>query len=105
MEPWVPGLLAGSAAILVALVGGWLQSRRETKARSHATHTPSPPSTQEVWQRLDHVERVVRSAVYVLGEVAEQWEGESPPVLSRKHVAVLDVEGYLPPEWEPLTSE
>lgn len=50
---------------------------------------------------MDHLERVVRSSIVLLGEVAEQWPGDHPPVLSKRHVAVLAAEGYMPPEWDP----
>lgn len=102
MEPWVPGAIAGVAAILIALIGGWLQNRRESRARVHTDKSPEPPTTQQVWSRLDHQEKVLRAAVGVLGEVADQWDGEHPPVLSRRHVAVLTEEGYMPPEWDPV---
>lgn len=103
MEPWVPGLIAGLVAIMVALIGGWLQNRRESKARRHNERTPEPPSTQQVWSRLDHQEKVLRAAVGVIAEVADQWDGEHPPRLSKRYVAVLTDEGYMPPEWDPIT--
>lgn len=98
---WVPGAVTGSLAILAVLITGLLQSRRERNAANRTSSTPTPPTTQEVWQRVDGLERVVRSSVVLLGEVAEQWESEHPPVLSKRHVAVLAAEGYMPPEWDP----
>lgn len=104
MFSWVPGAVTGALALVGVMVAGWLQSRRDRDAANRQGRQPSPPSTQEVWSRLDHLERVLRSSVYLLGEVAEQWPHDSPPVLSRKHVAILSDEGYLPPEWEPKTN-
>lgn len=102
---WVPGFVTGSLAIVGVFVAGWLQSRRERRAAHHASYSPSPPTTQEVWQRVDRLERVVRSSVVILGEVADQWSSPHPPVLSKRHVAVLAKEGYMPPEWDPPVDE
>ena len=77
-------------------------ARRERKDKDNYTaQTPSPPTTQEVWQRQDRLERVLRAAVTLLGQVADQWPAEQPPVLSKRHVEVLAQEGYMPPEWDP----
>ena len=98
---WVPGAITGSLALIGVFVTGWLQSRRERRAAQTAASHPSPPTTQEVWVRMDHLERVVRSSIVILGEVAEQWPEDHKPVLSKRHVAVLAAEGYMPPEWDP----
>lgn len=90
---------------LFTIVGSfvsWFLARRERKDKDRYTsQTPTPPSTQEVWRRLDDVEQVVRSAVVLLGEVADQWTADHPPVLSKRHVAILSAKGYMPPEWDP----
>lgn len=110
---WIPGFVAGILALIGVIISGWLQSRRERKAAERQakqaaqhhkvqTQTPTPPSTQEVWTRLDKVERVLGSTVVLLGEVADQWQAEHPPVLSKRHVAVVTEAGYMPPEWEPV---
>lgn len=109
---WIPGFVTGSLAIIAVVVTGWLQSRRERRAadraaklakeqQTTASQTPTPPSTQEVWARLDKVEKVLGSTVVLLGEVADQWQAEHPPILSRRHVAVVADAGYMPAEWEP----
>lgn len=104
-NPWFGSLItaaiSGFVAITVVFIAGWLQSKRERHTARTATYTPSPPTTQEVWVRLDRVERVMRSSVALLGEVAEQWPHDHVPVLSKRHVSVLQSEGYMPPEWDP----
>ncbi len=102
---WVPGFVTGSLAIIGVFVAGWLQSRRERRPAQRASYSPSPPTTQEVWQRVDKLERVVRSSVVIIGEVADQWQGDHPPILSKRHVEVLASEGYMPPEWDPAVNE
>lgn len=102
---WLPGFVTGSLAILGVIVAGWMQTRRERRNAAHATRSPTPPTTQEVWQRVDKLERVVRSSVVIIGEVADQWQGDHPPILSRRHVAVLAHEGYMPPEWDPQVED
>lgn len=107
-EPWFPGFLSGTLALIGVIVASIFQNRREKRNREAArvaaqdsTRTPAPPTTQQVWDRLDKVERVLSSSIVLLGEVADQWQGEHPPVLSRKHVAVVAAAGYMPVEWEP----
>lgn len=101
LDNLLPGLMSGLLALAGIFLGGFLQSRRERKAAQRTASSPSPPTTQEVWQRLDALEKVVRSSVVLLGEVADQWVGEHPPILSKRHVSVLAEAGYMPPEWDP----
>jgi hypothetical protein len=100
-SPWVTAALTGLLAVLGVAIAGWLQSRRERRAADRAIKTPTPPTTQELWQRLDNRETTLRSAVYVIDQVAEQWPHEKPPTLHNRHAARLAKEGYLPPAWEP----
>lgn len=113
---WVPGFVTGTLAILAVIVTGWLQSRRERRAAERAaklareqqqtqSQTPTPPSTQEVWTRLDKVEKVLGSTVVLLGEAADQWQGDHPPVFSKRHVAIVSEAGFMPPEWDPLVAD
>lgn len=103
-EAWFPGFVTGSLALIGVLVAAVLLDRRERRRDRDSPKTPSPPTTQQVWERLDRVEKVLGSAVVLLGEVADQWQGEHPPVLSKRHVAVLAAAGYMPPEWDPETT-
>lgn len=98
---WIPGFVTGTLAIVAVFVTGYLQSRRERQNSDRVSSRPTPPTTQEVWQRQDKLEKVVRSSVVLLGEVADQWPAPNPPVLSKRHVAVLAQEGYMPSEWDP----
>ena len=98
---WVPGTITGGLALLGVIISGLTQSRREKNKDDRTSKSPSPPTTQEVWQRVDRLERVLRASVIILGEVADQWVGDHPPVLSKRHVAVLADEGYMPAEWDP----
>ena len=85
MEPWIPGAVTGTLALVGVFVAGWLQSRRERNAHSRSSATPGAPTVQEIWQRQDKMERAFRSSLVLLGEVAEQWDGPHPPQLSRRH--------------------
>lgn len=113
---WFPGFVTGSLAIIAVIVTGWLQSRRERRNAEHTakaerekhketSQTPTPPSTVEVWARLDRIERVLSSTVVLLSEAAEQWPKGSSPVFSRKHVAIVSEAGYMPPEWDPIVDD
>lgn len=92
-------MLALTGVITVALIQVWREHRKDVES----TKRPDPPTTQQVWDRLDRVERVLGSSIVLLGEVAEQWRGEHPPVLSKRHVLVVSDAGYMPPEWDPDT--
>lgn len=100
-EPWFPGFITGTLALIGVLIAARLQSVRERRKDKESTKTPAPPTTQQVWERLDRVERVLTSSIAIIGEVADQWQGDHPPVLSKRHVAILTAAGYMPPEWEP----
>lgn len=102
MEPWVPGAITGTLALVGVLLTGWFQSRRERQKDQRASGTPGAPTVQEIWQRQDKMETAFRSALVLLGEVAEQWDGEHPPVLSKRHMNILSEGGYLPPEFDNL---
>lgn len=102
-QNWFPGFVTGSLALLGVVIVAILQTMRDRRKDRSAIKTPEPPTTQQVWERLDRVERVLISSIALLGEVADQWQGDSPPVLSKRHVAVVANAGYMPPEWEPKT--
>lgn len=104
MDNWVPGLISGAGALALALVVGWLQSRRERHAQDHATASPEAPTTQQVWERQDRFEKVLRSALVLLGAVAEQ-EHVDTSQLPKKHLKVLYDANYLPVEWEHLVED
>lgn len=97
---WLPGLIAGTAAVLVAAVSGYFQNAHAKAQRAIANSTPSPPSTQQVWDRLADYEASFRAALEILEELAEQWPGDTPPNLPKKALKVLSEKGYLPSEWE-----
>lgn len=101
LEPWFPGFVTGSLALIGVLIVAAMQTWRERRKDRDAYKTPTPPTTQQVWERLDRVESVLSSSIILLSEVADQWQGEQPPTLSRRHVATVARAGYLPPEWDP----
>lgn len=101
MEPWVPGFITGSLALIGVLAAAWLQTRRERAAHARNSATPGAPTVQEIWIRQDKMERCFKSALVLLEEVAEQ-ESVDPTQLSKKHLKVLADAGYLPAEWDYL---
>lgn len=110
MEAWVPGFVTGSLALIAAVSSGFItsamQSRRERRAQTFASGAPGAPTVQQVWERQDRMERAFKSALVLLGEVAEQTEDRTPPlVLSRKHVNILASGNYLPKEWDFMVDD
>jgi hypothetical protein len=102
-EPWFPGFVTGSIGLVGIIFVAVYTGRRERRKDREAAKTPAPPTTQQVWERLDRVEKVLTSSIALLGEVADQWQGDHPPILSKRHVAVVSEAGYMPTEWEPNT--
>jgi len=109
MEPWVPGAIAGSlgvvAAVLSGLTVGWLQARRERKARDHASSAPGAPSVQQVWDRQDKQERALGAALVLLGQVVEQHDEPHKLVLNKAAIKTLRETGFMPSELEDVLTE
>lgn len=103
-EPWFPGFVTGTLALIGVVIVGLLQNRREKRQRGFNSTAPGAPTVQQVWERQDRMERAFKSALVLLGEVAEQTEGQ-PLVLSRKHVGILAAGNYLPKEWDFLVDD
>lgn len=103
MNPTDVVLISGAFTFIGTLLA-WILARRDKKdERGFTVQTPTPPSTQEVWVRLDATERVADSAVILLGKAADHWpEGVAPPIFPKRHVLVLAEEGKMPPKWDPL---
>jgi hypothetical protein len=99
-QPWFPGFVTGMLALIAVVFGAVMQNRRERKKAKEDIKTPAPPTTQQVWERLDRVEKVLGSSIVLLTEVADQWQGEHPPILSKRHLEIVSAAGYLPAEWE-----
>jgi hypothetical protein len=108
-EAWFPGFVTGSLSLVavlgVAVLQTWRERKKAREDQRQATATPGAPTTQQVWERQDRQERVLRAAVGVIWEVSEQWEQPHPPVLSKRNVDVLKEEGYMPANWIPATTE
>lgn len=104
-EPWFPGFVTGTLALIgvlgVAALQTWRERRKASEDRNQASTAPTPPSTQQVWERLNDTEIVLRAAISLIGEVADQWAEPHPPVLSKRNVDILVDKGYLPSEWVP----
>lgn len=108
MEPWVPGLIAGTFAVVVAIVGGMVQIRvaaRTARAGLTAQTTPGAPTVGDIWKRQDSMEKAFKAALVLLGESVEQHD--NPGQLQFNAVAVRDLResGYMPPELENVLSK
>lgn len=102
MTPTDVVILSGIFTIVGSTLAWFLARRDKREDRRAAAGTPGAPTVQEIWVRQDKIETAFRSALVLLGEVAEQWDGERPPVLSKRHMNILAEGGYLPPEFDNL---
>lgn len=109
MEPWVPGFITGTLALVAAVLSGFitsvLQARREKKQHARASGTPGVPTVQEIWQRQDKMERAFKASLVLLGEVVEQHDDPSKLILSKAAIQTLREGGYLPPELEDVLTD
>lgn len=101
-EPWVPGFVTGSLALLAAIlsgvVNGWLQSRREKRAHLRNSASPGAPTVQQVWERQDKQERALGASLVLLAQVVEQHDNPHELVLSKHAIKTLRDTGFMPPE-------
>lgn len=101
-EPWVPGFVTGSlamlAAILSGVLNGWLQARREKNAYLRNSASPGAPTVQQVWERQDRQERALSAALMLLAQVVEQHHNPHELVLSKHAIKTLRDTGFMPPE-------
>lgn len=109
MEPWVPGAVTGGlaliAAVLSGVVTGWLQARRERKAREHASGAPGAPTVQQVWERQDRMERALGASLTLVGELVEQHDNPGSLRLSPSAIRILRETGYMPTELEDVLQQ
>lgn len=105
MEPWIPGAITGTLSIIVVVFTGWLQSRRERSAHTRASASPGAPTVQEIWKRQDTMENAFKASLVLLGELAEQWDGPHPPVLSKRAIETLRSSDFLPTEFDRFLKE
>lgn len=103
-------ILGGVFAILSGLFGpyisGWFARRLQRSQQKHDASAPTPPTTQQVWERMDRMEAraneledIMGAAVGALAEVADQWTGPHPKI-SPRFRAVLEKHGHLPEQWK-----
>ena len=102
MSPIDVVFISGGFTLVGSLLAWFLARKDKREERQAAAGTPGAPTVQEIWQRQDKMETAFRSSLVLLGEVAEQWDGERPPVLSKRHMNILAEGGYLPPEFDNL---
>ncbi len=101
-EPWLPGFVTGSlallAAILSGIVNGWLQARRDKRAHLMSSASPGAPTVQQVWERQDRQERALGAALMLLAQVVEQHDNPHELILSKHAIKTLRDTGFMPPE-------
>ena len=105
MENWVPGLITGGFAVVVAIISGWYVATRELRADRRKSSMPGAPTVQEIWQRQDRLESVTRAALDIVTDVFEQIEDTSSIVLSQRSLHILAENDYLPSKLEHLLEE
>lgn len=105
-DPWVPGAVTGSlalvAAVLTGIITSALQAKREERKAVRDSATPGVPTVQEIWQRQDLMERAFKASLVLLGESVEQHDNPGRLVFNRAAIKTLRDSGYMPSELEDV---
>lgn len=105
-DPWVPGAVTGSlaliAAVLTGIITSALQAKREERKAVRDSATPGVPTVQEIWQRQDLMERAFKASLVLVGELAEQHDNPSKLILNKSAIKTLRDSGYMPDELEEV---
>ncbi|QWS69691.1 membrane protein [Microbacterium phage WilliamStrong] len=108
-EPWVPGFVTGSLALVAAVLTGIVTSlfaaRRARQDHVRASATPGAPTVQQVWERQDKMERAFKASLTLLGEVVEQHADPGSLKLSKAAIKTLRDSGYMPSELEDVLTD
>jgi predicted AAA+ superfamily ATPase len=108
-EPWVPGFVTGSlaliAAVLTGVVTSTLAARRERAKDARDSARPGVPTVQEIWLRQDNMERAFKASLILLGESVEQHENPGKLIFNKAAVRTLRESGYMPSELEEVLAE
>lgn len=109
MEPWVPGFITGSLALIAAVasgvITGLMAARRERRAHERASAAPGAPTVQQVWERQDRMERALGASLTLVGELVEQHDNPGSLRLSKSAIKILRETGYMPTELEDVLQE
>ena len=90
--------VAGFFALAAAIYAGYSARRNRAEQERNANRSPAAPTAQQVWDRLDHVERQLSAMGRVLAQAAEQWPSDrSGPVFDPHDIALLD--NTMPLAW------
>ncbi|QGH73987.1 membrane protein [Microbacterium phage Hiddenleaf] len=108
-DPWVPGFVTGSLALIAAVLTGIITSvftaRRERQKAVRDSSTPGVPTVQEIWVRQDNMERAFKASLVLLGESVEQHENPGKLKFNKAAIRTLRESGYMPTELEDVLTE
>ena len=102
-------LISGVLTLIGSLLSWFLARADKRSAHFAESTTPGVPTVQQIWERQDKLERdrvvmdaALRACITLLSEIAEQWDSEKQPELSRQALDTLRKGGYLPAEFESM---
>lgn len=105
-DPWVPGFVTGSLALVAVVVNviltSWLAARRARQDHVRASASPGAPTVQQVWERQDKMERALGASLTLVGELVEQHDNPGSLRLSSSAIRILRETGYMPSELEDV---
>lgn len=108
-DPWVPGFVTGSLALVAAVATGIITSlfaaRRARQDHVRNSASPGAPTVQQVWERQDRMERALGASLTLVGELVEQHDNPGSLRLSPSAIKILRETGYMPTELEDVLTE
>ncbi len=91
-------VVAGLFALAAAVYAGRSARRNRAEQEQNANRSPTPPTTQQVWDRLDRLENKLQAMGRVLTQAAEQWPSDhAGPTFEPEDIALL--EDTMPLPW------
>ena len=86
----IAALITSGLAFIGLLYSEWSRRRNQRDANDHSIRNPTPPTTQEVWVRLDSLELKFAASCRMIVQAIDQHPPGAPPlVFDQADVEVL----------------
>lgn len=97
-------IITGIFALIAGAYAARSARRNKQQEYQHDDRTPSPPTTQQVWDRQNQIEKdlgaKLQAALTILWQLSEDWpEGVPTPTLDEEALKVLS--DVIPPRLKP----
>lgn len=92
--------LVGALLAFAAVIYGGVSARRNRREQeANVNRSPTPPTTQEVWDRLASTEHKLAAAVRIISALGDQWQGPAPTLDPADLAELEDTAPLLRASW------